>query len=108
MSLMTLKQAEEIREDFRMALESYDECAAEAGMGAVSMGFDGYDGVSAWCQENPPPAPSPEVREADLVVGIFYNLQVYGIDQFNYIGTPLRCRIPEYDPHGTLTQDIPF
>jgi hypothetical protein len=42
---MTYDRAQEIMRDEDNRLQSRSECIAEAGMGAVSMGFDGNDGA---------------------------------------------------------------
>jgi hypothetical protein len=91
--LMTLSQADRILEDFEIACISYDECAAEAGMGAVSMGFDGYNGVAEFRMFNRPPAPDAEVIEAREVAAMFYGLRLYSADDLfpSWVST-----IPEF------------
>ena len=64
---MTYALALEILEDHEHALQARDECRAEAGMGAVSLGFSGYDGMAVWSANNPF-EPDPRLDEARAYV----------------------------------------
>lgn len=65
---MTRAEARGIIEDYEMGLEAWHECRAEAGMGAVSMGFSGYDGMSEYATAHPMPVEDERVREARVVL----------------------------------------
>lgn len=69
---MRYDEAVDVLQEHEWAMESYSECEAEAGMGGVSMGFDGYDSMAVYRQTNPPPTADAEwmarVREAQDVI----------------------------------------
>jgi hypothetical protein len=111
--LMTLKQAEQVLEDWDANMESYEICKAEAGMGAVSMGWDGYDGMAVYSSFNPRPNPNddPEYVEAMAVTKMFYDLRVSEISEFGEHGIvfPDDVVVPEFFPYGEPARDaIPF
>jgi hypothetical protein len=98
--MMTYKRALEIVEREYEAEQSYHECLAEAGMGAVSLGYDGYDGMAEYRMtaaqrqrewEEDHPEEVAEIAEAKEIVSMFDDL----------MWTP----IPEYDPYN---DDFPF
>lgn len=62
---ISVEHAEAIMEIFYEEEESYSECMAEAGMGAVSMGYDGYDGMSVYAQTHEPPTKTPLIQLAE-------------------------------------------
>jgi hypothetical protein len=104
--LMTRKQAEQILEDFDNACQSYAECEAEAGMGAVSMGFDGYNGMMEFRALSQPPQPDAEVIEARAVFDMFAGLEVYerrGGQRGAWLAS--HVVVPEFRPP---TDSIPF
>lgn len=110
-NLMTLKQAEQIQQEYDWALESWHECRAEAGMGAVSMGFDGHDGMTDYSNHNPAPQRDAEVNEADAVIAMFRDLIVRERSEYGRYGIIFAddAVVPEFYPFGVKDADpIPF
>lgn len=105
--LMTLKKAEQVQEDWDNAMESHHICKAEAGMGAVSMGWDGYDGMTVYESYHPAPQPSedPEYREAQAVLNMFGDLRVFEAGEFGSSFTN-SVVVPEFFPYAR--DEIPF
>jgi hypothetical protein len=70
---LSYREALEVLEDDDRRLECNAECRAEAGMGAVSMGFSGYDGMTEWDMANPGPGADyfERLAEAREVVAAF-------------------------------------
>lgn len=111
--LMTLKQAERVVEDWDHAIESYHECKAEAGMGAVSLGYSGYDGMAEYTAYHQAPNPNndPEYQEAMQVTQMHNGLRVFERPEFGEHGIvlPGDVVIPEFFPFGEPARDeIPF
>lgn len=118
--LMTRKMAEAILESEDMHQQQRSEILAEAGMGAVSMGFDGYDGMavaSAQMAESEAkffdsPAGqehSVRLKLAKQTAADFDSLEIGEESSFNvayYRNTGNRV-IPEYYPFGK-PNPIPF
>lgn len=110
---MTLKQAERIIEDFENACISYDECAGEAGMGAVSMGWDGNDGMAVYHATHSYPTEGPREIEAFAVRAMFSDLEVRTDEDYGLFGVRFDadCIVPEFYPVGHKpadTDSIPF
>ena len=120
---MTHKRALEIAEREHEAEMSYGECLAEAGMGAVSFGWSGYDGMSEyraiaaererqWEEDNPEKAARyyEEVSTAKQIVSTFDNLVLYAEDDMAILH--YLPRIPEYRldfrKDRVNTSDVPF
>lgn len=70
---MSYREALDVLEGEEHRLESDAECRAEAGMGAVSLGYSGYDGVAEWVATHPGPdaAYFERLAEARAVVEAF-------------------------------------
>lgn len=112
---MTVAEARQILEDFDHAEQAWHECRAEAGMGAVSMGWSGYDGMSVFGSYNPAPQPDADVLAARALFAELPNvLQVYpGNDRFSgrhiQVWGPGPMRLVSIDTRGNpIKSDIPF
>src|SRR4051794_25773806 len=124
---MTYKRAQELLEREHDAEMSMGEIIAEAGMGAVSLGFDPYAGMSLarldmeerqrqWEEDHPEEAAhrQQELHTARAVVNDFYPLELHA--EHELFGSLYVPYIPEYRldyrrPAPTaldLSDDIPF
>lgn len=122
---MTHKQALEILQHEDEGKQSYAECLAEAGMGAVSFGWSGYDGMTEysvraqerrqeWEDDHPEEAARyyEEISTAKQIVSTFDNLTLYAKDEMAVLH--YLPRIPEYrldfrkDKPSINTDNIPF
>lgn len=120
---MTHKQALEILRHEDEGKQSHAECLAEAGMGAVSFGWSGYDGMieysalaeqrrQDWEADNPEEAARyyEEVTTAEQIASTFANLTLYSADEMAVLH--YLPRIPEYRldfrKDRVNTDDIPF
>jgi hypothetical protein len=104
---MTHKQALEILQREDEGKQSYAECLAEAGMGAVSFGWSGYDGMTEysvraeerrqdWEADNPEEAARhyEELATATAVAADFSPLPLYAADELSFLA--YLPRVPEY------------
>lgn len=121
---MTHKQALEILRLEDEGKQSHAECLAEAGMGAVSFGWSGYDGMieysllteqrrQEWEDDHPEEAARyyEEVTTAEQIAATFDSLTLYSADELTALH--YLPRIPEYrldfrKDRVNTTDNIPF
>jgi hypothetical protein len=114
---MTLKIAAEIIEEDDQQQQAHHECMAEAGMGAVSLGLSGYDGMSEysvitaeheaeWAESSDGIQYFRRLYTAQQVAADFDALVVYNKGEFGsaFFGATV---VPEYYPHADPNA-IPF